>query len=130
MDRADSRPTAQVVRDATTNLQGLVRAEVDLARAEVTAGVQQAIVGVGLLLVAAVMSLFVLGFAGVTVAKALEGSFTPWVAWLIVTLGITVLLVVLGLVGKGRLAKAQTSPVQTKASIQETVAWARTQLQR
>ena len=130
MDRADSRPTAQIVKDATTNLQGLVKAEVELAKAEVGSGVQQAALGIGLLLVGALMGLFVLGFAGVTVAKALEQSFAPWVAWLITTIGVAVLMALLALVGRGRLKNAQTSPVQTRESIQETVAWAKTQLQR
>jgi hypothetical protein len=130
MDRADNRATSQVVRDATTNLQGLVRAEVDLAKAEVLGGVKQAVGGIALLVIGGVTGLFVLAFGGVTVAKALEQSFAPWIAWLIVTGVVTLLMVVLALVGVRLLRTADTSPTVTTTSIQETVAWAKTQLQR
>lgn len=130
MAQTDQRATAQVVRDATTNLQGLVRAEVDLAKAELQEGMQKALVGVAMLLVTAVLGLFVLAFLGVTAAKALEEVMVPWAAWLVTTGGVLVVAGIIAAVGLRQLKKAELSPKKTTESIQETVAWARTQIRR
>lgn len=130
MAQTDQRATAQVVRDATTNLQGLVRAEVDLAKAELQEGIRTALVGVAMLLVTAVLGLFVLGFLGVTAAKALEQVMVPWAAWLVTSAGVLVVAGILAAVGLRALKKAELAPKKTTESIQETVAWARTQIRR
>lgn len=125
MATPEARTTGQVVRDTTRNLQTLAKAEVDLAKAELQAELRTAIVGVGLLLAVTFIGLYVLGFIGVTVAKALEQSFEPWLAWLIVTLGQIVVAGILAAVGASRLRKADLGLSRTNASIQETLAWAK-----
>lgn len=130
MAQTDQRATSQVVRDATTNLQGLVRAEVDLAKAELQAGMQQALTGVAMLLVTAVLGLFVLAFLGVTAAKALEEVMVPWAAWLVTTGGVLLVAGIIAAVGLRMLKRAELAPKKTNESIQETVAWARTQIRR
>ena len=130
MAGTDPRPTSQVVKDATSNLQALARAEVDLAKAELRDELSTLARGIGIALAGAFLGLFVLGFVGVTVAKALEESFAPWIAWLITTGGVVVVAGLLALVG-GRIAsKATLPPPKTTNSIKETVAWAKTQTRR
>lgn len=130
MARTDARSTSQVVKDATSNLQALARAEVDLAKVELRDELSKLATGIGVALVGALLGLFVLGFAGVTVAKALEESFAPWIAWLITTGGVLVVAGLLAFVG-GRIASRTTlPPPKTTNSIKETVAWARTQTRR
>ncbi|MFP5310221.1 MAG: phage holin family protein [Actinomycetes bacterium] len=126
----DDRSTAEVLRSVTTNAQTLVRKEVELAKLELQEGLSQQVKAIVLLLVAAVLGLFVLAFAGVTAAKALEQTLAAWVAWLIVTGAFTLIAVVAVFVAKGILGRSSLSPEQTTTSIQENVAWAKQRLGR
>lgn len=124
------RSTADILKDATANLQTIVRKEVELAKLEIQEGVQQQMAGAGMFAAAGVLALFVLGFAGVTAAVALQNVLEPWAAWLIVTGVFLLLAVVLVLVGKRVISRANPSPEQAKASIQENVEWAKQQIGR
>lgn len=125
-----ARSTTQIVKDATANVQTIIRKELELAKIEIQEGVQQQMMGAGLFAVAGVLGLFVLAFAGVTGAVALQNVLEPWAAWLVVTGIFLLLMVLLVLVGKRILGRASASPEQTKTSIEENVAWAKQQIGR
>ena len=78
------------------------------------------------LVLAAVLGLYVLGFFAVTAVKGLDNFVTEGWAWLIVSGAVTLVIGVLGLIGKNKLQALDPAPKQTQASIQETVAWAKT----
>lgn len=119
------RSTKQVVEDTRSHLSELVDAHVALAKAEVKETQQQLVAAIAPLVVAGVLGLYVLGFFAVTGAKALDLVVEEWLAWLIVSGVLAVVLGILGAVGVRRLKKLDPSPTTTKQSVSETVEWAR-----
>lgn len=127
-DPPDDRSTREVVRSVVANAQELVRKEVELAKLELREIVTARLVALALAVAAAMMTLFILAFAGVTVAKALEQVVAPWLAWLIVT-GVYALVALLLLLVAYRLAtRPPTRPERARTTFDDTVAWARTRL--
>ena len=118
------RTTKQVVDDTRGNLSELVNAHVELAKAEISDTIAQAVKAIAPFAVAAVLAMYLLSFYAITAAKALELVLPEWAAWLIVSGVLTLLVVILLLVGKS-LTKKVTAPTQAKASINDTVAWAK-----
>jgi predicted Co/Zn/Cd cation transporter (cation efflux family) len=92
----------------------IVRLELQLAAAEVKAKVVSLGIGIALLVGAALLGLFAIGFGLATIAAALATAFATWLALLIVTGGLLLLVVVLGLVGVKKVAKG-TPPVPKQA---------------
>jgi hypothetical protein len=127
---ADPRSTMEVVRSLTENSQALLRKEIELAKLEITEIVIARALAIGFAVVGAVLGLFILGFAGVTGAKALEIVVDPWLAWLIVTGVYSLLAVVFLLVAKRKATSPSNMPERTKADVEETVEWAKGQVQR
>jgi uncharacterized membrane protein YqjE len=125
-----ARSTAEVVKDVTANAQTIIRKELELARIEMQEGVRAQLMGAALFALAGLLGLFVLGFAGVTVAVALQNVVERWAAWLIVTVAFALIAVVAVLVGKRVAANASFSPVETKRSMEENIAWAKQQIGR
>ncbi|MEX2504398.1 MAG: phage holin family protein [Egicoccus sp.] len=121
----DPRQTAEVLRSMTANAQALVKKEIELAKLEITEIVVARVMGVAMFLGAAVIGLFILGFVGVTAAVALQLVLPAWAAWLIVT-GLYILVaVILALVGRKKMTTPSSSPDRTKATVEETVEWAK-----
>lgn len=127
---SDERSTVDIVKDVTANAQTILRKELELARIELQTGIQQQVKAIALFAVAGVVGLFVLGFAGVTAAVALQEVLQPWAAWLIVTGAFTLVALLAVVMAKAMIGRASLSPEQTKRSIEENVAWAKTQLRR
>lgn len=126
----DPRSTVQVVKDATSNAQLLFQKELELAKIEVQEAVKVQLTAAALAAAGGLFGLFVLGFVGVTAAKALEEVLQPWAAWAIVT-GVYLLIgVVALLIAKNRAGSTTLTPERTKDSIEENVAWAKQQLKR
>jgi hypothetical protein len=100
----------QVAEHAST----LVRLELELASLEVKKKVAALGVGIGLLVGAAVFSLFMFGFLFATIAAGLATAMPWWLALLIVTVFLLVVTAVLALVGQ-RLVKKGTPPVPEQA---------------
>lgn len=116
------RTIGQLVADISHEMSGLVRAEIELAKAEVKAGVTKGGMGAGLLAGAAFFALIafiLLCFAG---AYGLVAAGLPeWAAFLVVTGVLLLLAAVLALVGRGRLRQV-SAPQRTidtaKASVE------------
>lgn len=124
----DDRPTSEVVASLVTNLQGLVKTEVELAKLEVKDIVKDKAVGIGLAVAGALFGLYILAFIGVTGANAFMLIVSPWLAWLIITGIYTLIAVVLLLVAK-RLLSKPVVPQATKNEIDVTKDWAKDQVQ-
>jgi len=125
-----ARSTAQVVKDVTAHAQTIIRKELELARIELQEGVKAQMTAIGLFAGAGLFGLFVLVFAGVTAAVALENVLAPWAAWLIVTGVFLLIAVVAALAGKRIIGRASLSPDRTKDSIEEVATWAKQQIGR
>ena len=100
------RTIGQLVADASKEVSGLLRAEIDLAKAEISADVSRAAVGAGLFGAAAYMAATAFVLLCIAAAYGLvEAGLPPWAAFLIVTGVLLVIAAVLAFVGKGRMSK-------------------------
>jgi hypothetical protein len=125
----DPRSTAEVLRSLVANVQALVKKEIELAKLEITDIITARATAAGMFVGAAVLGLFILGFVGVTGAKALSLVLPEWAAWLIVTGIYTLLAGILAAVGARKLKSPPNVPERTKANYEETVEWAKRRVQ-
>lgn len=125
----DDRATSEVVASLVANSQALVRKELELAKLETRRIVREKAVAAGTAAGGALLGLFILAFVGVTGAKALELVLAEWLAWLIVTVVYAVVAGVLFLVAM-RYAKRTAMPERTRGDVEQTVEWAKGQVQR
>jgi uncharacterized membrane protein YqjE len=117
--RADDKSIGALVTDVTTQLSNLVRAEVELAKAEVTAEVRKGVTGSVFFTVAAVIGLFSLFFLFFTLAELLSVWLVRWAAFAIV-FGVMVLAAGLfGLLGYRKVHKIR-KPERTSESLRES----------
>ena len=129
------RTTKQVVEDTREHLSELVDAHKELAKAELRAEVQAQVRAIAPIGVAAFLALYVLGFFLVTAAKGIEAAgLSEWVAWLVVSSVLLLVIVVAALVTRSRTKALQRreGPVggaKVAADVQDTVDWARSQVE-
>ena len=116
------RTIGQLVVDATHDLEGIVRGELALAKAEVTSGAKVLGKGAGLLGGAAFLAL--MGFAFILHGAAWGiGEWLPvWAGYLIVAAVVLVVAVVLGLMGRKALETARPAPERAIDQAQQTIA--------
>lgn len=116
------RTIGQLVADATYDLQGLVRGEIALAKAEVTSGAKVVGKGAGLLAGAAFFALMGLVFLLHGAAWGLAEALPVWAGYLIVSAVVLVLAAILGMLGKKSLETAKPSPDRAIDQAQQTIA--------
>ena len=116
------RTVGQLVADATHDVQGIVRSEIALAKAEVSSGAKVMGKGAGLLGAAAFVGLLGLVFLFHTLARVLDIWLPISASYAIVTLLLFVVAGVLGLLGKKALDKAKPAPSRAIAEAKQTVA--------
>jgi hypothetical protein len=111
----DGRPglggAAKLVADRA---RSIVRLEIQLAVSEVKRKVVALGLGIAMLAAAAVLLLFALGFALATIAAEIATALSTWLALLIVTGGLFLLVGLLAAVGIGAIRKG-TPPVPEQA---------------
>ena len=123
-------PTADLVRQLSDQTSRLIRQEMALARAELTAKGKQAGIGAGLFGGAGVFALLALGALTATVIAALALAMDTWLAALIVTVLWAVVAGVMALVGKNRVQEALPPvPEDSVESVKEDVQWTKTKAQ-
>ncbi len=110
--------TAQLLKGIADDATTLVRQEILLARQEVTEGLTSTLMASSLLVVAGVLALYGLGFLLFTIAVAIGGP--EWLGFLIVTIVLFLVVAVLGLIGRKRLAATKVAPERAKAELRET----------
>ena len=109
----------ELVKDASAHVSTLVRAEVELARAEVTAEVKKGLQGSIFFVVALVIILFSLFFLFFTIAEVIAIWLPEWAAFAI-TFGIMILAAaIFGLIGYLRVRKIR-KPERTISSLKES----------
>jgi hypothetical protein len=110
------------VADVRAHAQRLVRLNVELFRAEMQKKGRQYGAAVGLLIGAAVLALYGLGFLLATITEALAQVMPLWLALLIVTLALFVIVAILIAVGRSKLRQAKTpAPQSAIGEVQNTV---------
>jgi len=116
------RTVGQLVADATHDVQGIVRSEIALAKAEVSSGAKVMGKGAGLLGGAAFLGLLGLIFLFHTLARVIDIWLPVWAGYGIVTLILLIVAGVLGLLGKKALEKAKPKPSRAIAEARQTIA--------
>jgi hypothetical protein len=122
----EDRPMAELVRQLSDQTTTLVRQEIELAKAEMTAKGKQVGIGAGAFGGAALVGLYAVGALTAALVLALSTAIAGWLAALIVGVVYAAVAGVLALVGKNR-TQAGTPPVPERAisSTKEDVEWAK-----
>jgi membrane-bound ClpP family serine protease len=107
----------EAAKDVAERVSTIVRLELELAVLELKRKLTALGIGVGLLIGAAVLSLFFVGFLFATIAAALALAVPWWAALLIVVGIILALMAVLVLLGVNRIQKG-TPPVPEQAILE------------
>jgi hypothetical protein len=115
------------VADVRAHVRRLVQLNVELFRAEMQKKGKQYAAAVGLLVGAAVLALYGLGFLLATISAALDIVLPLWLSLLIVTLALFIIVAILIAVGRSKLRQAKTPPAQSAmGEVQNTVGQLRT----
>ncbi|TQN37791.1 putative superfamily III holin-X [Blastococcus colisei] len=105
---AEEPSVGTLVQSAMADMSTLVRAEVELAKAEIGRAAKKAGISVGLFGAAGVLAAFAGIYLFVTVAEALTALGLPrWVSYGIVTLFLLVLAGICALIGKRMISKIE-----------------------
>lgn len=118
---------AGLLQEIVSNVQGIIRSEVRLAKAEVRDDVATMARAAAMLAVGAVLGAYALGIILLFVVYALRGPLPDWAAALIVGLAVAAAAGVLVLLGLKRIRSVNPAPEQTIDSIKEDVQWVRQQ---
>ncbi|HEY0187340.1 MAG TPA: phage holin family protein [Cellulomonas sp.] len=110
----DKESIGQLISRLSEQGARLVRAEIDLAKAELTAKAKAAGIGIGLLAGAAFVAFFATAVAITTVILALSEALAPWLAALIVLVVLLAVTAVLALLGIKKLQQG-VPPTPDKA---------------
>ncbi len=119
---SSERTIGQLVADATHDLQGIVRSEIALAKAEVSQGAKVMATGAGLLGGAAFLGLLGLIFLFHSLARVVAIWLPVWAGYLIVTGVLFLAAAALGILGKNALQRAKPAPERAIEQGKETVA--------
>jgi uncharacterized membrane protein YqjE len=117
--RAAEPSIGDLIKDATTQMSTLVRAEVELARAEITRDVKKGLTGSVYFIAALVVLFYSTFFFFFFLAELLDNWLWRWVAFLIVFAIMVVVGAVLGLLGFLKVRRIR-GPRQTIESVRET----------
>ena len=123
------RPTGELLSRLSQQTTDLVRQEIDLAKAELTAKGKRAGVGAGMFGGAGLFG--VIGFAALTTAivAALDLAMPLWAAALIVAVVYAVVAAVLAQRGRQKVQEVGAPiPEQATDSVKEDVQWAKTRM--
>jgi hypothetical protein len=123
---APAQPSVgHLVRDASTQISALIRAEIELAKAELGETVKRGGIGAGLFAAATVVALLSLPFLFVTLAEVLVAVGLPrWSSYLIVWGVFVLLAALLALLGR-RSVRRLRKPERTLTTVKDTARWAR-----
>ena len=110
-----------LVRDASAHFSTLLRAELELARSEVTAEVKKGVQGSVFFLAALTIVLFSLFFLFIAIAELLTIWLMPWAAYLVVFGLMLVAAGACGLIGFLRVRRIR-APERTISSVKQTAA--------
>jgi tetrahydromethanopterin S-methyltransferase subunit C len=123
----EDRPIGELMRQLSDQTTTLVRQEIELAKAEMTAKGKQLGVGAGAFGGAGLMGLYAVGAITACLILALSTAVAGWLAALIIGVVYAAIAGVLALIGKKK-TQAGGPPVPERAisSTKEDVEWAKT----
>jgi uncharacterized membrane protein YqjE len=118
------RPTSELVKQLADQTTSLVRAEVELAKAELTEKGKRAGIGAGMFGGAGVFGFYAFGALTAAAVLALATAVAGWLAALIVAVVYAAVAGVLALTGKNKVQEATPpAPERTVETVKEDVEW-------
>lgn len=114
--------TVELVTQLTEQSTRLMRDEVRLAKAELSASVKHAGIGAGMFGTAALAALYGVGVLLVAAVAALALALPLWLAALIVAVALLAIAAIAALLGKKKMAQASPVPEQAVQNIKDDVA--------
>ena len=123
----NSRSIADVLQDILANVQSIIRAEVRLAKTEVTEEAAKAGRAAGMLAGGAVAGLFTVWLLLLTLLFALGTVLPMWAAALILFVITALVTAFLVTAGKKRFKTVHATPEKTIETMKENVEWAKSQ---
>jgi uncharacterized membrane protein YqjE len=122
MKTSNDRSIGELIGDLSDQLSRLVRTEIELAKAEITARLQKLGTGAGLLIGAAVVAFYLLGAVIATAIIALSVPFEPWLAGLIVTVFLLLVVALLAWLGIREVKRgAPPTPIKAIEGVQQDI---------
>ncbi len=118
---AASQSIGGLVRDATTHLSTLIRAEVELARSEITAEVKKGLLGSVFFLIAVTLLLLTMPFILVTLALVIDIWLPQWAGFAIVVGAMVLGAGFFAFLGYRRVRRIR-GPRRTISSVKDTAA--------
>ncbi|HEX5400802.1 MAG TPA: phage holin family protein [Pseudonocardiaceae bacterium] len=118
---ANGQSLGALVRDATTHLSTLIRAEVELARSEITAEVKQGVRGSLFFIIAITLAVLLMPFLLTTIALIIAIWLPMSAGFGIVTFAMLLVAIVAALLGWRRVRRIK-GPRQTISSVRDTAA--------
>lgn len=119
---AGGRPSiGQLVSQLAEQVARLVRAEIDLAKAEMAARAQQAGIGIGLFLGAAFLGFFAFATLVTTAILGLANAVPAWLAALIVSVVLLALTATLAILGRNQLKAGTSMPAAAVENVKSDV---------
>jgi uncharacterized membrane protein YqjE len=120
--------TGELVKQLSEQTTTLVRKEIELAKAELSAKGKVAGEGAGMFGCAAVIGLLALGALTAMIIALLDKAMDFWIAALIVAVVYGAVAAVLAIRGRDRVKKGMPpAPEQTVETVKEDVQWAKSQ---
>jgi uncharacterized membrane protein YqjE len=120
--------TGELVKQLSEQTTTLVRKEIELAKAELSAKGKVAGEGAGMFGAAGVVGLLALGALTAMIIALLDKAMDFWIAALIVAVAYGAIAAVLALNGRERVKKGMPpAPEQTVETVKEDVQWAKSQ---
>lgn len=120
-------PTGELIKQLAEEVSQLVREELELARAELTAKGKRAGIGLGELGAAGIVALYAVGALTACFIAALALVMPVWAAALIVAVVYALIAGVLAFVGRQQLEQnVPPTPERTQRTIKEDIEWAKT----
>lgn len=120
------RSISSVLSAIVGDVQGIVRAEVRLAKAELREELGKARRGAMLLVGGGVFLVLALGLGLLAAVYGLATIWPAWAAALAVAVGTAVLGGLLAMSGKKQIGSVELPPQRTAATVRENLQWAKT----
>lgn len=113
---------AELVRRASDDMSRLVRAELQLAKVELTGKARNAGVGAGMLGAAAVFAVYAVGVLLAAAVIGLASVLAPWLSALLIGMALLVVAGATAAIGLGRMKRAAPPvPTETIHSVQADI---------
>jgi uncharacterized membrane protein YqjE len=126
-DEQSGGSVAGLLQEIVGNIQGIIRSEVRLAKAEVKEDASAMGKAAGMLVAGAVLGIYALGILLLFAVYALAGPLPDWLAALIVGVVVAIIAAVLVKVGLDRVKSVNPAPDKTIDSVKEDIQWVKQQ---